>query len=234
MALSTVTDIVSNIPNTGIYTWTPNSAVKTFTDYVVEIQDVSNLQNSNYSPYFTIMTDPNAAPAPAAGRNMLAAAEISSAPTSATSFQSTVPPLAWTTLSESPSPTSFQSTVPPLTWTTLSDSQSGSSFQSTIPPLTWTTVSDSKSGSSFQSTVPPLTWTTVSDSKSGDSKPTKSPSGGMEGPKNNGTGTHRPSGSGTPTKTAMPSVSGSNDGTRTATVHGFVAAVIVGFGLTWL
>ncbi|KAF5094113.1 hypothetical protein D0Z03_002184 [Geotrichum reessii] len=53
--LVTLGPIASGIDNTGTYTWKPDSALSTNTDYSVEIQDASNINNVNFTPYFTVL-----------------------------------------------------------------------------------------------------------------------------------------------------------------------------------
>ncbi|KAF5126823.1 hypothetical protein DV495_003164 [Geotrichum candidum] len=53
--LVTIGPIASGIDNSGTYTWSPESNLKTNTDYSVEIQDASNTDNVNFTPYFTVL-----------------------------------------------------------------------------------------------------------------------------------------------------------------------------------
>lgn len=54
-SLKNLLTIADNQPNTGSYVWDAPRDVKTNTDYSIEIQDVTDTSNSNYSPYFTIL-----------------------------------------------------------------------------------------------------------------------------------------------------------------------------------
>ncbi|KAI9681139.1 MAG: hypothetical protein M1817_002421 [Caeruleum heppii] len=66
------TEIASNIPNSGSYSWTPPEDAVRGSDYTVQIVDDSNPANSNYSPYFVLdssntvasTTDASASPTP--------------------------------------------------------------------------------------------------------------------------------------------------------------------------
>ncbi|KAF5104631.1 hypothetical protein DV451_000544 [Geotrichum candidum] len=53
--LVTIGPIASGIDNSGTFTWSPDSDLKTNTDYSVEIQDASNTDNVNFTPYFTVL-----------------------------------------------------------------------------------------------------------------------------------------------------------------------------------
>jgi hypothetical protein len=47
--------IVSDTANSGTYTWAVPPTQSTNTDYTIEIQEVANTTNQNFSPYFTIL-----------------------------------------------------------------------------------------------------------------------------------------------------------------------------------
>lgn len=53
--LAVVSTIAYKAHNSGEYIWSLDSKLKTNTDYSIEIQDANNVQNSNFSPYFTIL-----------------------------------------------------------------------------------------------------------------------------------------------------------------------------------
>lgn len=55
-ALNVVSTIATDIPNKGSYEWTVDKSLASGTDYAIEIQDTNNIADSNYSPYFTILT----------------------------------------------------------------------------------------------------------------------------------------------------------------------------------
>lgn len=46
--------IASHISNTGTYTWTPSTSITLGLNYVLEIVNDDNLEQTNYSPYFVI------------------------------------------------------------------------------------------------------------------------------------------------------------------------------------
>ncbi|OCL06853.1 hypothetical protein AOQ84DRAFT_69090 [Glonium stellatum] len=50
--------VASHIPNSGTYTWTPSTSITLGLNYVLEIVNDANLDQTNYSPYF-VLNSPN-------------------------------------------------------------------------------------------------------------------------------------------------------------------------------
>lgn len=77
--LTVLGPIASGVDNTGSFVWSPDSNLKTNTDYSVEIQDAANTNNVNFSPYFTIL---------ALGQGITSSGASSAAPSSTASSSS--------------------------------------------------------------------------------------------------------------------------------------------------